>query len=209
MAMTAGHLMGIFRPPPLDVDHNVTASRKAWAEDFEPFHREHVNIWLPQSTEIETFLGPGTSMSQADLVGLSTPAYDLNMVQQVIRSEGDTTQDFIANLLPPITLAFSGESAMSSRGPGAHLVSGAPKLWSRSLVGSTRSNSKIVDFQMTMAHQQPSLEAAAAIGEMKNSRVIRRSEWTFDSEPDGLTIRLQQELRGYAPIFLLCELVLT
>jgi hypothetical protein len=199
MALTARQLMGIFSPPPLDVDHNATASRKAWTEDFEPFHREYVNIWQPQITEIETFLGPGTWMSEADHVGLSTPAHNLNILPQLIKSEGDVSRDFYQNILPPVSLAFSGESAMSSRGPGTQPVSGAPKLWPRSLVGTTRSNSKIVDFQMTMAHQQPSLEAAAAIGEMKNSRVIRRSEWTFDSEADGLTIRLQQELRGYAP----------
>lgn len=211
MATTVQHLMTTFSPQPLDTDTNTTISRKQWTEEFFPFERHHVTIWPPTVRAIDEFLGPMMETpSAADFVGLQTPATVLNTCREVISSEGDVTRDFDQNIIPPVALAFSGDSALSSPRPDSQPVFGAPKLWSRSLVGangsgSSTSTARTVDFQMTMHHQQPSLERAAMIGEMKKPRAIRRTEWRFEEPQTGNTIRLAQELRAYDLISFLFE----
>jgi hypothetical protein len=144
-------------------------------------------------------LGPGSVPvpSNANSVGLETPAYMLNSTSQKISSEGDVSLDFGLNFNLPISLAFSGRSAVSMTTSG-ELQMGGPKLWSRSQVGFTNSTSrtKIIDFQMTMAHQKSSLEMPAMIGEMKRCRAIRGSEWLGQEVASPATINLQQELRA-------------
>lgn len=109
------------------------------------------------------------------------------------------TRDFDQNIDPPVALAFSGDSALTSPSPGSRPQPGAPKLWSRSLVGPTGSttSTKTIDYQMTMSHSVQSLELAAMIGEMKKPRVVKRSEWLFERPASSVTSRLQQELRAY------------
>ncbi|KAH8691933.1 hypothetical protein BGW36DRAFT_464533, partial [Talaromyces proteolyticus] len=137
-----------------------------------------------------------------DVIGLETPAHHLNMCPQLAETEGDVMRDFDQNIIVPVELAFSGSSALSKPNPNAAPIHGAPKLWSRSLVGSSESGSstKTVDYQMMMSHREPSLELPCMIGELKKPQVIKLSQWLFNPEypADGKTTRLQQELRGYA-----------
>ncbi|KAJ5249476.1 hypothetical protein N7524_011792 [Penicillium chrysogenum] len=204
MATTVNHLMGTFSPQPVDTDSNSTLSQKQWTEDFFPIERQHVTLWPPTIRAIENFLGPGSATpSAADYLGLQTPANALNTHQELMSSEGDVTRDFDQNIIPPVALAFSGQSAWSCPRPESQPVIGAPMLWSRSLVGangSSSSNARTVDYQMMMQHQVSSLDSAAMIGEMKKPRVIRRNEWTFQVGPSSSTLRLAQELRAYDPI---------
>ncbi|KAJ5454946.1 hypothetical protein N7530_012715 [Penicillium desertorum] len=159
----------------------------------------------PTIRAIEDFLGPGSATpSAADYLGLQTPANALNTHQELISSEGDVTRDFDQNIIPPVALAFSGQSAWSCPRPESQPVIGAPMLWSRSLVGangSSSSNARTVDYQMMMQHQVSSLDSAAMIGEMKKPRVIRRNEWTFQISSSSSTLRLAQELRAYAFLY--------
>ena len=142
--------------------------------------------------------------SNADFVGLATPANRLNALPEIITSEGDVTRDFDQNIAPPVALAFSGNFAMTSPSPQSAPRPGAPALWSRSLNGplGSVSSSKIIDYQMTMEHPTRSLEFAAMIGEMKAPRVIKAKEWLFERPASSVTRRLQQELRAYDNILL-------
>lgn len=206
MATIVQHLMTTFSPQPLDTDTNTAVSRKLWTEGFFPFEPQHVTIWPPTVRAIDEFLGPGQETpSAADYVGLQTPATVLNTCRELISTEGDVTRDFDQNIIPPVALAFSGDSAWSMPRPGSHPVPGAPKLWSRSLVGvngsgASTSTTRTVDYQMTMHHEESSLDSAAMIGEMKRPRAIKRKEWTFEQRQSGNTIRLAQELRAYGLI---------
>lgn len=201
MPATVDHLMGTFSPQPLDTDNNTTLSSKQWTEDYFPIESQHVKLWPPTIRAIENFLGPGRdTASAADYLGLQTPAKVLNTHQELISSEGDVTRDFDQNIIPPVALAFSGQAAWTCPHPGSQPVHGAPKLWSRSLVGvngSSSLNARTVDYQMVMQHQISSLDSAAMIGEMKKPRIIRRDEWTFQVGSSSNTVRLAQELRAY------------
>lgn len=197
MATTARNLLTTHSVAPIDYDVEPTPSRKAWTEEFAPFLQQQVRVWPPTYAAVEEMLGPRSVLSNVASVGLETPAYILNSILQKMSSEGDVTMDFNLNISLPISLAFSGGAALSRMTSG-ELQTGGPKLWSRSQVGSTNSTSriKVVDFQMTMAHQEPSLEMPAMIGEMKRCRAIRGSEWLYREVPSPVTINLQQELRA-------------
>ena len=184
MTTTVRDLIGNFGPTPLDFDTEPTPSRKAWTENFPDFPETQVSVWRPQRNVISQFLGSGSST--ADSVGLDTPAFPLNDFPQVVSSEGDVTRDFDQGISPLVAVAFSGGSRF-----------GSPSLYLRSTVGTTStSESKIVDFQATMGHQERSLERPAMIGEMKKPRAIRRREWLFEADPSIVTRRLQKELRA-------------
>lgn len=203
MATTVHDLMGTFSPPSLDVDTESTLSSKPWTNEFAEFEHRYVRRWPPTIESIESFLGPAKGVpSSADFVGLQTPANHLNALPEIISSEGDVTRDFDQNIAPPVALAFSGKSAMTSPSPHSAPQPGAPALWSRSLNGplGSVSSSKVIDYQMTMEHPIKSLELAAMIGEMKAPRVIKAKEWLFERPASSVTRRLQQELRAYDTI---------
>lgn len=200
MATTVRDLMNTFSPPSLDIDNEPTLSSKQWTRGFAEFERQYVRRWPPTTQAIDEFLGSANDIpSSADFVGLQTAANHVNTLLQLISSEGDVTRDFDQNIDPPVALAFSGDSALTSPSPGSRPQPGAPKLWSRSLVGPTGSttSTKTIDYQMTMSHSVQSLELAAMIGEMKKPRVVKRSEWLFERPASSVTSRLQQELRAY------------
>lgn len=201
MATTVRDLMGTFSLQPLDINNSATITEKRWTREYPAFDDRFVTQWPPTVEAIETFLGPvAETRTGADYVGLETPAYPLNMSRQLVETEGDVTRDFNQNIICPVELAFGGTSAWSRPSPDSQPVPGAPKLWSRSLVGSseTGSSTKIIDFEMVMSHREPSLESAAMIGEMKKAMVIKRSQWRGEDPADANSSRLQQELRGYA-----------
>lgn len=183
-------LLHEFTPPPRQyVLSSGRTSRKTWVEDFPPFHVRYVTPWNPDIPSIETFLGPGATPNVtfgAEALGLDTPAHPLNELPQLASSEGDVTRDFEQNILPPVSLAFSGRRA--------------PKLWSRSQVAampSLNETSKTVDFQLTMFHTERYLEKPAAIGEFKKYGAIKSSEWRYQARMSTSTARLQSEIRGY------------
>ncbi|OKL55234.1 hypothetical protein UA08_09501 [Talaromyces atroroseus] len=195
MTTTVRDLMETYSRPPLSIDNDGTTARKVWTEEYFPFQQQYVTVWPPQRQAIDAFLGSGTSRSDADSIGLDTPAYPLNVFPQVVATEGDVTRDFDQNIIPAVALAFSGNSARSRlRSNPRQIVPGAPALWLRSLVGSTTS--KFVDYQIAMSHKIPSLQEAAVVGEMKKPKVIRRNEWAFEVHAGSVTLRLQQELRA-------------
>jgi hypothetical protein len=196
--------MGRFSQQPMDFDTDPTPSRKEWTTGFQPFDQDYVQAWYPDVRELDKFLGASGAPSGAEFVGLATPAHTPNDIIQLILSEGDVTRDFDQSIASAFSLAFTGQSATTIPGPGLRAESGAPSLWQRSLVSSPGShpdpnhNPKIVDYQMIMCHQQPSLERPAMIGELKKPRSIRRDEWLFKARKSSMTVRLQRELRAYA-----------
>ncbi|KAJ5668738.1 hypothetical protein N7462_009808 [Penicillium macrosclerotiorum] len=205
MTTTVNNLMRMFSSIPLYTEAPATLPRHKWIEKFHPIEAEHVTVWPATNRTIEKFLGPGSTPSAADTVGLGTAAYMLNTRQQKICTEGDVMRDFDQNVLPPVDLAFSGSSALSRPASGAEPIPAAPRLWSRSLMAARGSTSaaKIVDYQMTMSHPERSLESAAMIGQMKYPRTISRREWEFKQSPSELSIHLGRELRAYGLISLI------
>lgn len=187
---TVRELMRTPIPPFLNTDSSSSVSTKPWTQNYNPFHSRQINLWSPTYADIDAFLGPGPNTLGADSIGLATPVHPLNTFsKELLESEADTTRDFHVCILPT-TLAFSG-SAQNS-----------PKLWSQSLIGSSRS-SKTVDFQMTMHHQIPGLEKPAMIVEMKRPGVIDEDDWLSET-PSATAITLQREMTAYGYPFL-CE----
>ncbi|KAK4096894.1 hypothetical protein N658DRAFT_501069 [Parathielavia hyrcaniae] len=194
MNSTVGSLIDAFyNTPSWPADSRPCVSRKAWADGYRLLNPRHVTFHEGSKGSIDNFLGPGLDYvqrlpSEVDDIGLQYPAHSLNLTHQAILSEGDVTRDFDQNF-EPFRLAFSG----------------GPFLWPRSLCGPTgpTNTSVTVDYQLTWPGQNPLLERAAMIGELKQPFVIIPSEWTpsqrgWVDNPGDMTKRLQREMRGYA-----------
>lgn len=199
MATTVRDLMNTFSPRPQDFDTPPNLSRKEWTDDFATFRPDYTTCWPPQRPAIDELLEFNEMPPSVKQLGLETLVHGLNSLPQLISSEGDVTRDFDQNIIPPVALAFSGNSALSRLSDYEPILRGAPALWQQSQIGSTSSASDqiTVDFQLTMYHPQRYLEMPALIGEMKKSRVIKTREWLGQDEAGTRTRRLQRELRGY------------
>ncbi|KAJ6126222.1 hypothetical protein N7471_010715 [Penicillium samsonianum] len=193
MSTTVDQVLAAYSPVPLVLDNDTAPSVKEWTRRYAPF--VNVDIWAPTRANIEEFLGPGDNESRADFIGFQTPCEWPNMFRQLVETEGDVTRDFDQSIIPAVAVAFCGAEARSST-PGG-LEDGGPSLFARSQLAAPGST-KVVDYQMIMNHENPSLDMPAMIGEMKKPRTIRRVEWE-DMDRRGLvTARLQSELRAYA-----------
>lgn len=189
MTTTVRELIHTHHNVPCVTDVRGQTSIKPWTADYHDFSNSQVTVYEPTTNAINEFLGPITP-SNADEIGLDTPAFPLNIFPHEISSEGDVAMDFDQQIAPCVAGAFSGNSA--------------PLLWPRSQiapVGQT-GQSVIVDYQLSMFHSgstMRSLERPVAVGDMKKPFSIRGREWTRLDRVSSMTVRLQKELRGLAP----------
>ena len=185
-------VIDILRRPtirPLFDDQQPTLSSKQWTDEFAPILPRNIKIRSPTYQRLDRTLGLGDP--EVDQVGLSKQAFPLNYRPNMVITEGDVTVDFNQNIIPAVDLAFCAIDPAREA---------CPTLWPQSMRKADQRDSdssfKVVDYQMTMSHQERSLEGPVMIGEMKRPRTIIPREWTGETRQRSLTLRLGRELRA-------------